>query len=88
MTDLGALCAVGTTLIFIGVLIIIFAAILVSVSGAIGEGNVRAGGVVIIGPLPIVFGTDGESIRKVLLLSIALTVLLISAMAIYYLLFR
>ena len=82
MTDSGALCAVGTALIFIGVLIIIIAVILVSVSGASGKGNVKAGGVVIIGPLPIVFGTDGKSIRKVLLLSIALTVLLISAMAI------
>jgi len=86
--DTGALCAVGTALIFIGVLIIITAIILVSVLGAKGKGNVKAGGAVIIGPFPIVFGTDGESIRKVLLLSIALTVLSISAMAIYYLLFR
>ena len=88
MIDPGALCAVGTALIFIGVLIIIIAIIMFSVSGTKGKGNVKAGGVVIIGPFPIVFGTDGESIRKVLLLSIALTVLSISAMAIYYLLFR
>ena len=88
MIDAGALCAVGAVLIFIGVLIIIIAVILVSVSGAKGNRNIKAGGAVIIGPFPIVFGTDGESIRKVLLLSIALTVLSISAMAIYYLLFR
>jgi len=86
--DAGALCTVGAVLIFIGVLTIVIAVILVSVSGVKGKGNVKAGGAVIIGPFPIVFGTDGESIRKVLLLSIALTVLSILAMAIYYLLFR
>lgn len=88
MTDAGTLYAVGTALIFIGVLVIIIAVILVSVSGASGKGNVKAGGAVIIGPLPIVFGTDRESLKTVLLLSIALTALLIVAMTLYHLLSR
>jgi uncharacterized protein (TIGR00304 family) len=88
VTDAGTLYAVGTALIFIGVLVIIIAVILVSVSGARGKGNVKAGGAVIIGPLPIVFGTDRESLKTVLLLSIALTALLIAAMTLYHLLSR
>jgi uncharacterized protein (TIGR00304 family) len=83
------LYAVGLALIFIGILIIIVAVILVSVLGAKkGKGKVRAGGAVIIGPVPIIFGTDKKSLKTVLLLSMALTVLLIVAMIVYYLLFR
>ncbi|MCK4474502.1 DUF131 domain-containing protein, partial [Candidatus Bathyarchaeota archaeon] len=35
------------------------------------------GGVLIIGHFPIIFGTDKEAVKAVLLLSLALTVLLI-----------
>jgi uncharacterized protein (TIGR00304 family) len=87
VTDAGALYALGITLIFVGVLIVIAAIILVSVSGA-KKGKVKAGGAVIIGPVPIIFGTDKKSLRTVLLLSLALTVLLVVAMVVYYLLFR
>jgi uncharacterized protein (TIGR00304 family) len=87
VTDAGTLYAVGTGLILIGVVVII-AVVLVSFSHARREGNSKAGGAVIIGPLPIVFGTDRESLKTVLLLSIALTALLIIAMAFYYLMFR
>ncbi|NIQ06235.1 MAG: DUF131 domain-containing protein, partial [Candidatus Korarchaeota archaeon] len=48
----------------------------------------RGGGAVIIGPFPIVFGTDKESVRTLLLLSIALIVLLLVFMAFYYYVFR
>jgi uncharacterized protein (TIGR00304 family) len=81
------LYAVGLALIFIGVLVIIVAVILVSVLGA-KKGKVKAGGAVIIGPIPIIFGTDKKSLKTVLLLSVALTVLLIVAMVVYYFLFR
>jgi uncharacterized protein (TIGR00304 family) len=52
----------------------IFAAILRS---ARGKGQVRGGGVVMIGPVPIVFGTDKESARILILLGIVLTVVLL-----------
>lgn len=87
MTDAGVLYVLGIALVFVGVLIVIAAIILVSVSGA-KEGKVKAGGAVIIGPVPIIFGTDKKSLRTVLLLSLALTVLLVVAMVVYYLLFR
>jgi uncharacterized protein (TIGR00304 family) len=52
----------------------IFVAILRS-AGATGQ--VRGGGVVMIGPVPIVFGTDKESVRILILLGIVLTIILL-----------
>jgi uncharacterized protein (TIGR00304 family) len=85
--DAGALYALGIALIFFGVLIIIVAVILLSVSGA-KKGKVKGGGAIIIGPIPIIFGTDEKSLKIVLLLSLALTVMLVVAMIVYYLLLR
>jgi len=85
--DSAALYALGIALIFVGVLIIVIAIILVSVSGG-KKGKVKGGGAIIIGPIPIIFGTDKKSLKTVLLLSLALTVMLIVAMVLYYLLLR
>jgi uncharacterized protein (TIGR00304 family) len=85
--DAGALYALGIALVFVGVLIIIVAVILLSVSGA-RKGKVKGGGAIIVGPVPIIFGTDEKSLKTVLLLSLALTVLLVVAMVVYYLLLR
>ena len=52
----------------------IFVAILRS---ARGKGKVRGGGVVMIGPVPIVFGTDKESARILMLLGIVLMIVLL-----------
>jgi len=73
----------GIILIFTGVLVILAAFALLFLSGFRG-GKVKGGGAVIIGPFPIVFGTDKESVKTVLWLSIALTLLLISAMIVFY----
>jgi uncharacterized protein (TIGR00304 family) len=85
--DSAALYALGIALIFVGVLIIVIAVILLSISGA-KKGKVKGGGAIIIGPIPIIFGTDKRSLKTVLLLSLALTVLLVVVMILYYLLLR
>jgi len=85
--DSAALYALGIALFFVGVLIIVVTVILLSVSGA-KKGKVKGGGAVIIGPVPIIFGTDKQSLKTVLLLSLALTVMLVVAMIVYYLLLR
>ncbi len=87
MIDSAALYALGIALIFVGVLIMVVAVILLSISGA-KKGKVKGGGAIIIGPIPIVFGTDKKSLKTVLLLSLALTVILVVAMVVYYLLPR
>jgi uncharacterized protein (TIGR00304 family) len=86
MADAGVLYALGIALVFIGVLILLLAVVVLSVLSA-KKGRVKGGGAIIIGPVPIIFGTDKKSLKTVLLLSLALTVLLVVAMVVYYLLF-
>jgi len=75
--DLATLYSLGISLIFVGILVISVAIILVVASNVKGGGKVKGGGAIIIGPIPIIFGTDKQSIKTILLLSITLTVLLI-----------
>ena len=61
-----------------GMLIIIIATdALILLSKSRKTGKVKGGGAITIGPIPIVFGTDKEFLRTVMLLSIVLTALLI-----------
>jgi uncharacterized protein (TIGR00304 family) len=85
LTGTELLSTAGTVLIFIGVLIVIVAVLLISVRSA-GKGKVKAGGAVIIGPIPIIFGTDKKSLKTVMGLSIVLTALLLAVLIVNYLL--
>ena len=87
MIDSAALFTLGMALIFVGVLIMVIAVVLLSISGA-RKGKVRGGGAVIIGIVPIIFGTDEKMLKTVLLLSLGLTVLFVVAMVMYYLFLR
>ncbi|KON31865.1 hypothetical protein AC478_01995 [miscellaneous Crenarchaeota group-1 archaeon SG8-32-3] len=87
MIDSAVLYTLGIALIFVGVLVIAVAFVLLFVSGS-EKGRVKGGGVVMIGPVPIIFGTDEKSIRTVLLLSLGLAVMLVIAMVVCYLLVR
>ncbi len=75
--DAGTLYIFGLALIFIGTIVAIIAAMLLSLSKVKGKGETRGGGAIIIGPVPIVFGTDEKSIKTVLILSLVLTMLLL-----------
>ena len=85
VADLGVLSALGLGLIFIGVFLIVVATILIAIFQG-KKGKVKAAGAVIIGPVPIIFGSDKKSVKTILALSITLTALLIVAMVVYYLL--
>ena len=52
------------------------------------EGKVKGAGVIMIGPIPIIFGTDKKSVKSVLALALALTIALVIAMVVYYWLLR
>jgi len=86
--DAGTLQGLGIVLIFAGMLVILVAIFLLFLSNIKREGKVKGGGAIIIGPFPIIFGTDKESVKTVLLLSLTLTILLIIVMVIFYLVFR
>lgn len=86
--DLATLYSLGISLIFVGILVIFVAIILVVISNVKAEGKVKGGGAIIIGPIPIIFGTDKQSIKTILLLSITLTMLLIILIIISYVVSR
>ena len=87
MVDSAVLYTLGLVLVFVGVAVIIIAVVLLAVSGS-RKGKIKGGGAILIGPIPIIFGTDKKSLKTVLLLSLALTVMLVVAMVLYYLLLR
>ena len=84
--NLDIFSLLGITLIFLGVIVIFVAILLLSLTRIKDDGKVRGGGALIIGPFPIIFGTDKESIKLILILSLALTVLLIILFVLFYLL--
>jgi uncharacterized protein (TIGR00304 family) len=83
--DAEMLFGLGFALIFAGILIMLIAIVLLFVSGVREKGEVKGGGAIVIGPFPIIFGTDKESIKTVLLLPITLTILLAIVTVIFYL---
>jgi uncharacterized protein (TIGR00304 family) len=76
MAEVSALSFAGFTLIIIGILVIIVAMILIGISQGRG-GKTKTAGVVIIGPVPIIFGSDKKAVKTLLVLSVVLTALLI-----------
>jgi len=75
---------VGVILVFAGFIIAFVAVLLLFLGIMRGEGKVKGGGAVIIGPFPIVFGTDRKSIKILLMLSTALIILIFITMVIFH----
>ena len=71
MTD-NLIFTVGLVLVLAGFAVGILAVIFAILRSARGTGQARGGGVVMIGPIPIVFGTDRESAKILMLLAIVL----------------
>lgn len=78
------LYGLGMALIVAGILVVLVAMLLLFILCIKGETRVKGGGAVIIGPFPIVFGTDKESLKTVLLLSVTLTILLVVITVLFY----
>jgi uncharacterized protein (TIGR00304 family) len=75
--DLTFLYSVGIVLVVAGIGVILLAIILAS-RGAKKEGEkVQGAGVILIGPIPIVFGTDKKSVKTVLALTLAIIILVL-----------
>ena len=85
--DLTVFYALGIALIVVGIIVIVAAIILASVGGA-KKGKVRGAGVIMIGPIPIIFGTDKKSVKTVLALALALTIVALIIIIINYWLLR
>lgn len=66
----------GYELFFLG-FILVLAGIFLIIAGMLsqaktGEAGVKGGGIVMIGPFPIIFGSDVQSVKIVILLAILL----------------
>ena len=66
--------SIGLLLAIAGFVVGILAFIIAVAKSMRGGGKVRGGGVVMIGPVPIIFGTDKQSTRMLVLLGIILMV--------------
>jgi len=67
----------GLLLVLVGFAVTFLAILLLFFSAVKSGGKIRGGGAVILGPFPIFFGTDKESVRILLVLSIILITLLL-----------
>lgn len=85
--DYAVLFTLGLVLVAVGVIFIVLAVILASMRGG-SRGKVKAAGVIMIGPIPIIFGSDKKSVKTVLPLAIALTIVVVVATVIFYWLLR
>jgi len=85
--DADTFYSLGVVMILVGIMVFVAAFALLLISSVKGS-RVRGGGALIIGPLPIVFGTDKESIKAVLLLSIILTIIAFTLFVVLHLLWR
>jgi len=76
---------IGIVLIVVGVLIVV-AVILGASAKYAKKGKVSGAGVIMIGPIPIIFGTDKDSVKTVLALALSLSVVLLIIFVLYWLL--
>ena len=76
---------IGIALIVVGVLIVVAAILGASAKGT-KKSNVMGAGVIMIGPIPVIFGTDKESVKRVTSLALILSVVLLTIFILYWLL--
>ena len=87
--DLAVFYVIGVALILIGIVVIL--AVIIAASTRGGDKNqckVKAAGVIMIGPIPIIFGTDKKSVKTILALALLLVTAVIVAMIVFYFLLR
>jgi uncharacterized protein (TIGR00304 family) len=85
--ELAGFYGLGIALVVVGIIIVVAVIVFASLGG-VKKGKVRGAGVTMIGPLPIVFGTDKKSVKAVLALALVLTIVVLITTVVYYLLLR
>jgi uncharacterized protein (TIGR00304 family) len=67
-----SLANIGFILIILGFIIAVIAVMLLAFKGRGSAGQTRGGGILLIGPIPIIFGSDKNSVRVLVALAIVL----------------
>jgi uncharacterized protein (TIGR00304 family) len=75
---------IGFGLTVAGILLVLAAVSLVILSGKRDANRAKGGGILLIGPIPIIFGTDRESAKFLILLTVALTAIVTVLMILPY----
>lgn len=70
----------GIALIFLGFMVVLASAVMMFLGSARERRSVRGGAVIMIGPIPVVFGSDRESAKILMILAIGLMIVAISVM--------
>jgi uncharacterized protein (TIGR00304 family) len=78
LVDFHALAWIGFLLIVIGFIMTLLATFLLIFHSAKTKGETKGAGVILIGPFPIIFGTDKQSVKVLLVLTIIIIVLMIA----------
>lgn len=84
--DVGAVYLLGLVLVVVGLVVVVVSLIFASRRYRSSEANtdVRGAGVIMIGPIPIIFGTDKKSVKEVLMLALVLTLMVLIFILVYY----
>jgi uncharacterized protein (TIGR00304 family) len=85
--DITDFYTLGVALVVVGIIIIVAVIVLSFASGS-KKGKVHGAGVIMIGPIPIIFGTDKKSVKTVVALALALTIVVLIITVVYYWLLR
>ena len=80
MPNPSALVTLGLILIFSGFIVAFLSVLLMFLKDMRAQGKSRGGGLIMIGPIPIIFGTDKESVKILIALSVVLMVLVLALM--------
>jgi uncharacterized protein (TIGR00304 family) len=85
--DLEVFYVLGLVLVVVGVILVVATLILASMRKGKGEGKsqVRGAGVIMVGPIPIIFGTDKKSVKEVLALAVALSIVVLIITLVWWL---
>lgn len=78
---------IGIALVLVGFVVIFVATLLLFFASVKSKGEIRGGGAVIIGPFPIGFGSDKESVKLLLVLSMVIIALLLLVTALCHIAF-
>ncbi len=77
IVSVNKVLTLGLLLVFLGMIIIVTGTLLLALKVSKGEARVEGGGIVFIGPIPIVWGTSKNITQVMLILALAVSILLL-----------
>jgi uncharacterized protein (TIGR00304 family) len=77
---------IGIALVAVGVIIILTVIVFASIGAK--KCKVRGAGVIMIGPIPIIFGADKKSVKSMLTFALSFTIVVLIITVVYYWLVR